>query len=401
MSFTKGMNGLNAAQKNLEVIGNNVSNANTIGFKAGQLYFAEVFANSQSSTTSLTDSSGAATAAVRPQFVQGALNVTNNVFDCALNGDGMFVLSDNGSKTYTRAGQFSLNKDGYLVNPSGARVQGFLPGSGGALGTDNPVDLKLNLTEADPAATTKATLAANLDSRKAALDPAGFRLNDASTYHNATSLQVYDEQGAEHNLSMYFAKAADGGWNLFAGVDGRQVGTGPVTKLAFDTAGNLASASPITLEVPFDGANPSISLDLGSITATGRSFGVSSVSQDGMPSGELSGYSVGSDGAITGRYSNGVTKTLGRLALARFNNMQGLRPIGTNGFAETAESGPAVIGEPSVGMFGTVQSGSLEGSNVDLTEELVKMIEAQRVYQANAQAIKAEDTILQTMINAR
>jgi flagellar hook protein FlgE len=407
MSFTKGLNGLTAAAKNLEIIGNNVANANTIGYKAGQAYFAEVFANSQGASLDKSGSaSGAATTRVIPQFTQGSFSVTNNPLDLAINGEGLFQLKDEGSTIYSRAGQFTVDKAGYITNPSGARLQGYLGKSAGASGMATTVDLKIDATDTPPSATTKAAVNVNLDSRTATLDPAGFRATDPATYHSATSMPVYDDIGTQHTLSFYFVKTADAKYSVFASSDGAQIGSGPVGTLGFKANGTVdpaTSTQPFALTVPVTkGANAmAINADFGSTTSVARAFSVSSVAPDGNASGQLSGYNVGGDGTITGRYSNGETRTLGQVALALFNNTQGLRPLGSNGFSETAESGAARLGTAGSGMFGTLQSGSLEQSNVDLTQELVRMVEAQRVYQANAQAIKAEDTILQSATNLR
>ncbi len=405
MSFTSGLNGLNAAAQSLEVIGNNISNSSTIGYKGGQIYFSDVLMNAQSTVGAVSAGSGVATTGVLPQFTQGNITVTNNTFDVAVNGGGLFVVNDGGNTLYTRAGQFSLDSNGFLVNAAGQRVQGFLPGSAGTLGLDNPVDLQLSRADVPPTATTTATLALNLDTTEAALNPASFRLNDATTYGNATSFQVYDNRGTAHNLSLYFAKDSAGAWNTFAALDGSQVGSGPVASLKFGANGQLdaaATGNPVTLSLPVSGGATSplaVSLDLSGATATGSAFSVSKATQDGLPSGQLTTYAIATDGTITGTYSNGATRSLGRLALASFNNLQGLRAVGTNCYAATAASGAALVGAPGTGTYGSVQSGALESSNVDLTAELVRMLEAQRVYQANAQAIKAEDTVLQTVTN--
>jgi flagellar hook protein FlgE len=405
MSFTKALNGLNAAAKNLEVIGNNVANANTVGFKAGQMYFSEVMANSQSAGGSDVGAAGAATIKVMPQFSQGNFNVTNNPLDLGVNGQGMFVLKDQDSTIYSRAGQFTLDSEGYVINPAGARVQGFLPNDTGVATAGNMVDLKVDTTEVPPVASTSASVTLNLDSRKTALTSAGFRLNDSASYHNATSLTAYDDLGVAHTLSTYYVKTGDNQWDVFAAADGKQVGTGPAGTLKFLANGELDTAAttlPLTLDLEVAGGAKSplsMTLDLGKATQTGRSFSVSDVTADGSAAGQISSYSVGADGVITGRFSNGTSKPLGQVALALFNNLQGLRALGTNGFASTAESGEPKIGVANSGMFGSMQSGQLEQSNVDLTNELVRMIEAQRVYQANAQAIKAQDEILRTASN--
>ena len=402
MGFTKGMNALNAASKNLEVISNNIANANTVGFKAGQMYFSEVFASSQSSAGGDVGGSGAATINVLPQFSQGNLQSTNNPLDLAINGQGMFELKDKDSVIFSRAGQFQIDQQGFVVNPAGAKLQGFLANADGTVATSTAVDLQIDTTPMAAEATAKSGVVLNLDARKSTLDPAAFRMTDPSTYQNTTSMPVYDDLGVQHAMSLYFVKKDATNWDVFASADGAQVGTGPVGTVAFQANGQIdttATTQPFSLALPGKNgaAGMNLSLDLTGSTAQTSDFAVSSTTSDGRAAGQLNSYAVDAGGVLKGRYSNGITKTLGQVAIASFNNPQGLRPLGSNGFAATAESGVPNMGSPNSGMAGSIQSGSLEQSNVDLTNELVRMIEAQRVYQANAQAIKAQDTVMQTV----
>lgn len=401
MSFTNGLNALNSASKRLEVIGNNVANANTIGFKAGQIYFSEVFASSQSSAGANAAGSGASTAIVLPQFVQGNLQTTNNALDLAINGQGMFQLRDGDSTIYSRAGQFQVDQEGFIVNPAGARLQGYLAKTDGAVAASTPVDLKIGNTALAATPTTAAKIELNLDSRKGTADPAAFRITDPTSYQNTTAMPIFDSQGSQHALSMFFVKESAQRWQVFASADGTQVGTGPVGTLAFQANGEIDTAATtqpfaLSLTLANNAAPVEVTLDMTGTTSLASEFSVASTSSDGRASGRLTGYSVDASGNIKGRYSNGTTETLGQVALAVFNDPQSLRPLGSNGFAATAASGLPTMVQPNVGMAGAIQSGALEQSNVDLTNELVRMIEAQRVYQANAQAIKAVDTILQT-----
>jgi flagellar hook protein FlgE len=245
----------------------------------------------------------------------------------------------------------------------------------------------------------------NLDSRKTLADPAAFRMGDSSTYQHATSMPVFDSLGKKHVLGLYFVKSAESTWNVFASSDGVSVGTGPIGQMAFQSNGQIdtaASPQPFTISVPVAGANNvSMTLDFSESTSLGRDFSINGTSNDGKSAGQLTSYSVDSDGFIVGRYTNGTNKKLGQVALALFNNPQGLSALGARGFSATVESGnPELVG-PDNSLAGAIQSGALEKSNVDLTSELVRMIEAQRVYQANAQAIKTQNELMQSAENIR
>lgn len=405
MSFTKSLNALNAAARNLDVIGNNVANANTVGFKAGQLYFSEVLANSQQAGNASLTGAGAAELKVLPQFAQGNIETTSNQLDLAINGQGLFTVKEGGETYYTRAGQFKLDDQGYVATPSGARLQGFAVAEDGSVATASPIDLRIEVNGVPPEATTEATMKLNFDSRKTIADPAAFRMNDSSTYQHATSMPVYDSLGKEHAMGLYFVKSAASTWDVFASADGVQVGTGPVGQIAFKADGQVdtaASPQPFTLNLPVSGAdNINMKLDFTNSTSLSRDFSINGTTNNGKPAGQLTSYSVDADGFIVGRYTNGTNKKLGQVALALFNNPQGLQPLGARGFSATAESGnPELVGADNA-LAGAIQSGALEKSNVDLTNELVRMIEAQRIYQANAQAIKAQNELMQSAENLR
>jgi flagellar hook protein FlgE len=400
MNFTKGMNALNAASKNLEVIGNNIANASTVGFKAGQLYFSEVLANSQSSAGVAVGGSGGGAHNVLPQFSQGNMESTNNPLDLALNGNGMFQLRDKGSLIYSRAGQFQLDQDGFVTNSAGARVQGFAANVDGTIATSTVVDLNFSSDPLPATATAAAAIEVNLDGRKAIKDPSGFSISDSSSYQNTTSIPVFDAAGNQHSMALYFVKTATSQWDVFASADGKQAGSQAIGTLAFQANGEIDSAAtrlPFTVPLTLSsGQTMNVSLDMSGTTAVNSDFVVSSSTVDGCAAGQLTSYNVDASGLIRGRYSNGLTRNLAQVAVATFNNPQALRPLGSNGFAATAEAGIPVVSTPNTGMTGTIQSGSLEQSNVDLTAELVRLIEAQRIYQANAQALKAVDSVMQS-----
>jgi flagellar hook protein FlgE len=406
MSFQQGLSGLNAAAKNLDVIGNNMANANTVGFKGAQALFSDVVASAIAGGGSQIGI-GTSLSGVLPNVAQGNINVSGNPLDIAINGQGLFRLSSSGTVTYTRNGQFGLDKDGYIVNSFGARLTGYPATASGAIVASSPADLQISSADLAPAATANAGIVLNLDSRNGTLPAAGFNLNDTTTYHSATSLSVYDSLGNPHTLTTYFVKTAANTWSVFAANDGVQAGAGAIGTLAFTTSGAIDTAAttlPFALVAPVTtgAVTPlALNLDFTGSTQFGSLFGVNELTQDGYQSGKLTGYAVSSDGIIVGRYSNGQTRAQGQIVLANFTNPQGLQPLGNNAWAETASSGQPLVGAPTSGNLGVLQSGALEEANVDITAELVKMITAQRIYQANAQTIKTQDAVLQTIVNLR
>jgi flagellar hook protein FlgE len=404
MSFQQGLSGLNASAKNLDVIGNNISNSSTIGFKGSAAQFADVFANTAAGGGGTSVGIGTAVSSVMQTFSQGNIEVTSNPLDVAINGQGFYRMSTNGSITYTRNGQFQLDKNGFIVNAAGQNLTGYPAStSGTGVTTASPTSIQVSSADLAPTTTTAATVGANFDSRNTALTAAGFNIGNPATYHGATSMSVYDSLGNPHTLSMYFVKTAPNNWSVFAANDGTQVGAGPVGTMSFTSSGAVASAPAIALSLPVTtgASNIAMTLDLSQSTQFGSVFGVNSMTQDGYTSGKLTGFSVAGDGLITGRYSNGQSRAQGQIVLSNFTNPQGLQPLGSNQWAETSASGGPLTGVPSSGNLGALQSGALESASVDLTAELVNMITAQRVYQANAQTIKTQDSVLQTLVNLR
>ena len=407
MGFQQGLSGLAGAARNLEVIGNNVANANTVGFKESRAQFADMYANTLAGSTAATIGMGTRLASVAQLFTQGNITTTNNPLDVAINGEGFYRLNNNGAITYTRNGQFALDSNGYITGAGGARVTGYAADSTGAIIAGAPADLKIPKTDLTPKMTSKATMGVNLDSRGAILSAPGFSLANAATYNSATSISTYDSLGNSHTLSTYFVKTAANTYSVFAANDGVQVGAAAVGTLTFKPDGSIdpaATTLPFSLSVPIanGAATPmTVSLDFTGSTQFGTAFSVNDSTQDGFTAGKLSGFGIGADGVISGRYTNGQTLALGQLALASFANSQGLAPQGANQWAESAASGAPLVGTPGSGSLGALQSGAVEDANVDLTAELVNMIAAQRSYQANAQTIKTEDSLLQTVVNLR
>lgn len=403
MSFQQGLSGLNAASKNLEVLGNNVANASTVGFKQSQTQFADVYANSLTGSGASQIGIGVKIAKVQQQFTQGNISVTNNPLDIAINGAGFFRMSENGTITYTRNGQFQMDKDGYLVNSEGKRLTGYAADSAGNLLTGSMVELHINTSDLQPKITSNVMGIVNLDSRKEAMPSAGFDPDDPTTYHDSRSLSVFDSLGNAHTLQTFFVKTAPGVWDVFTTVDGVTPATA-LTTLTFDGTGMSPAGGVATLNVPLTNGAISplnITIDFSGSTQFGSNFSLNSFSQDGYTSGRLSGFNVGADGIIVGRYTNGQSANLGQIIMANFVNPNGLHSLGGNSWAETSASGVPLIGPPNTSGLGVLQSSAVEDSNVDLTAELVNMITAQRVYQANAQTIKTQDQVLQTLVNLR
>ncbi|MDR5172576.1 flagellar hook protein FlgE [Methylobacillus flagellatus] len=417
MAFQQGLSGLNAASKNIEVIGNNVANASTVGFKQSRTEFADVYANSLGGGNASKIGIGTKIAAITQQFTQGNISNSQNPLDVAINGNGFFRMSDNGTITYSRNGQFQLDKDGYIQNASGQRLTGYALVNG-QIQTGALTELRIDASDLAPRTTTSITGPLNLDSRAEVLDPDLFDINDPSTYSHSTPIEVFDSLGNSHAVQLYYLKTdvdttaspATSTWTIMASADGVQtpVGTPPVAvgTMVFTGSGinpTITPATPnISIPVGTGGLTPmSVTLNLAGSTQFANSFSESDLGQDGYSAGRLSSFSIGSDGSILGRYSNGQSTVLGQVALANFRNLNGLQPLGDNQWAETSESGPPIVGIANSGGLGVLQSYRLEDSNVDLTAELVNMITAQRVYQANAQTIKTEDQIMQTLVNLR
>ncbi len=407
MSFRTAISGINAATADLNVTSNNVANVNTTGFKSGRAEFGDVYAASIYGVSRNTAGSGVRVTGLTQQHTQGSIEFTDRSLDMAVSGQGFFTLSSNGATVYSRAGNFSLNRDGYVVNPSGARLQVFPPvgDTPGAFETGRLQDLQLLTTDSPPTATTSVTVGSNLPANTAQPTVPVFDPADANSFNHSTSLTVYDSLGVAHVQTMYFVKTANPNeWNLHNYVDGTAVG-GPVA-LTYSDAGALTNPAPGLVNLPAytpptGAAAINIELDLTNSTQFGERFAINDLRQDGFTTGRLVGIEVSQEGIVYSRYTNGVANPLGQVAMTTFPNPQGLQSLGDNAFAETFDSGIARRGQPGSSDFGVVQSGALEASNVDLTEQLVNMIVAQRNFQANSQMIQTADQVTQTIINIR
>ena len=476
MSFNTGLSGLRAAQMDLSVTGNNIANASTKGFKQSRAEFGDVYSASILGTGRNSVGSGVLVERVSQQHTQGNIDYTDRALDMAIEGNGYFVLSNNGQKEYTRAGYFDLDKEGYVTNNTGKRLQGYsadLQGNiGGVMG-----DIQLTQTNVEPNATSRIDVELNLDSRKES--PTGgigaFDPRDRTTYTDANQTPIYDSLGIEHVITQYFIKVpasdpSDGNtWAVINSFNGKFYGSGgteltiggdaltadnwdltatldaPVgvtlgayltdpagmaqATLVFNTKGSLVGSNPgldntntgataVDLSPDFDitipagllqgawvGANEAagnaINYSLRGTTQYGASYSAQSQFQDGYTTGRLAGIEVSPDGTIFGRYTNGQNRPVAQVPLVTFRNPEGLKPNGSTAWLETSESGIPTTNKAGTGITGTIAGGALEESNVDLAEELVKMIIGQRNYQANAKTIQTQDTITQTIINLR
>jgi len=413
MAFEQGLSGLSASSQDLDVIGNNVANVNTIGFKQSDAHFADIFANAGELVGGDQAGLGTRVSAITQSFSQGSLTATSNPLDLAINGSGFFRLSANGAVEYSRNGQFQLDKKGYIVNDSGDRLTGYPAAADGTiLPTATPSDLQVSQANVAPNPTSKVGVNVGLNSSAAAITST-FDPTDSTTYNFATSTSVYDSLGNAHTLGVYFvpngATGANGEnqWSVYATNDSTAIGNGPVGTVTFNSDGAIDTANttlPFNISATIGGGATTpltFTMDLTGSTQYGTASAINQLTQDGYTSGRLSSYSVSDDGTLIGRYSNGQTKPLAQVALANFTSPEGLSALGNNTWAESSKSGPPLIGSPGSGSLGALQSGTVEESNVDLTAQLVDMITAQRNYQANAQTIKTEDALMQTLVSLR
>ena len=406
MSFQQGLSGLNAASNNLATIGNNVANASTIGFKSARAEFADVFSQSLSGGAGSKVGIGVTMAAARQQFSQGNIITTANPLDLAINGSGFFRLSSNGATTYSRNGQFSLDNNGYIVNNSGAHLTGYQADAAGLISASTPSDLRLSLGNLAPQPTSAASMSLNLDSR-ADIKSAPFNVTDPASYNSSTGMTVFDSQGNAQTLTVYFRKTAANTWSVYGAANGAALnGNAPIGTLPFGADGKMAANVVMSPSITLtNGADSPLTFPItfprDTMTQFGVNFAASELTQNGYTTGRIAGFSIGESGVILGRYTNGQTRAQGQVVLADFVNPQSLASLGNNQWAETMESGVSLVASPGSGSLGTLQSSALEEANVDLTEELVNMITAQRIYQANAQTIRTQDQVLQTLVNLR
>ncbi|SDG02323.1 MULTISPECIES: flagellar hook protein FlgE [unclassified Duganella] len=515
--FQQGLSGLNAASKSLDVIGNNIANASTVGFKSSQAQFADLYANSLNGVSGNNPGIGVTVSKLAQQFTQGNLESSSNPLDVAINGGGFFRLVVNGAVQYSRNGQFHEDNTHTLVNAQGAVLTGYLANTAGVIQLGAPVPLTLDKSDLKPVETTEANFQLNLSSAEKVPETVPFDANDPTSYNKQTVLNVYDSLGTSHVMTTYYVKTDANQWDVYAAADNKEIvsagvaasvnsdetvvaarleynnavkavppvpetiaaaagayaaaardaminaagaagatedqiagitaaydaidpgATGSITGKTPDQINGLLAASitvpavkvgtlvftktgaldpqamalmeppqtlpfqiqlpifpdtgaqePMTIATTFDKTTQygSVTNDLGSV-------------QNGYSAGSWQRYSIDENGVILGQYSNGKSRAMGQIAMANFASVDGLTPLGNNAWSESAASGPPTVGVPNAGSMGQLRSSMVETSNTDLTAELVNMITAQRVYQANAQTIKTEDSILQTLVNLR
>lgn len=451
MSFNIALSGVAAAQKDLDVTANNIANVNTVGFKESRAEFGDVYAASLLAGSRTKVGDGVLTQEVAQQFHQGSLQFTNSALDLAITGTGYFALASDPSSndyTYTRAGQFKLNDDNFIVNSSGDHLMGFPVNDDGtssstALSTTEPT--RIPDSSGSPKQTEIVDIKMNLPAGAEDNPIADFDPDDPETYNNATSITVYDSLGESHVMTYYFVKEglqADGNtdWAVFASVDDVMVDIegGPATsgggtlgaRLSFNSSGNFADQVPlniqtlplgtantlglapqnaitngadgnqrITIDFNFDGDPLSQSLNEPTQFASG--FEVTALEQDGLAVGRLTGIEIDADGLIRASFSNGTSEPISRVALVRFANDQGLTQVSNTKWKESIASGEGLAGEATTGTYGEINSSALEQANVNLTTELIDMIIAQRNFQANSRALEVNNSLNQTILNIR
>jgi flagellar hook protein FlgE len=418
MPFRIALSGLNAASTDLRVTGNNIANAATNGFKESRTEFGDVYANAIQDTSSNAAGQGVRVARVAQQFSQGTIDFTSNNLDLAISGQGFFVLGQpDGTQAYTRAGAYSVDRDGYVVNNANARLQTYQASTGvGGVTTFNTgvlQDLQLPTTPSAPSATDTVNVALNLNSTD---EPptVPFAPGDAASYNRTTTTVIYDSLGNSHAATLYYVKTAANNWDQHVYVNGQNVPpagqpAGTPFQLTFDQSGTLTQVNGVAGSMAQSAAfNPGggaadiqLDLDLNGTTQFGAAFAINNLTQNGFSSGRLAGVDIDTEGVVFARYTNGQSSALGKVAMAKFNNQQGLRQVGETNWVESFASGTPQFGEAGTSSFGQIQSGALEASNVDIAAQLVNLITAQRNFQGNTQVISTADTITQTIINIR
>jgi len=438
MSFNTALSGLNAAQSDLSVTSNDIANVNTSGFKESRAEFGDIFATSSLGSSSTAIGSGVLLNKVAQQFNQGNLDFTSNSLDLAISGDGFFAMSPNLTSQemiFTRAGALGVDDEGFVVNSSGQFLRVFPvndDGSVSATSLSSTSPLKLPATSGSPTSTSEIEIGVNLPSKAEALDPLIFDPQNPITYSASTSVSVIDSLGESHVCTFYYVKdgtlndpadpnsglANPNSWAQYVNVDGvpvnvtgGEVGAGAQTfgRITYDDSGAFLNNSPqpmVTEALVLSSgasATQTLTLDYSSNEPTqfASAFSVSVLDQDGFSTGQLAGLDISDEGVIRANYTNGTSDALGKIALGRFSNPQGLRQEGNTSWTETIDSGSAIAGEAGTSSFGLIRSGALEASNVDLTAELVNLITAQRNFQANAKSIETSNTVTQAILQIR
>lgn len=411
MGYQQGLSGLSASSNDLDVIGNNIANTNTVGFKQSTAQFADLYANTIATSVNNQIGIGTQLAGVQQDFKQGSFKTTGQALNVAINGTGFYQMSNNGTLTYSRNGVFQMDKNGYITNAQGLQLMGYAANANGIINSAQTVPIQVPTTNIAPIATQNITAQLNLNSQDAIPSVTPFSSTNSQTFNYSTSIQTYDSLGGSQQVNMYFVKTAANAWDVYSGAAAGAIGK--VGSVGFNTAGALTTTTPTapatspgsgqftyTILNSDGSASPQpLTLNLTGTTQYGGSDGVNNLKQDGYASGQLANFSIGADGTISGTYSNGRTQSLGQIVLANFNNPNGLQDLGGNEYSQTSASGVPQISAPGSTNHGTLTGGAVENSNVDLTSQLVDLITAQRNYQASAQTIKTQQSVDQTLIN--
>ena len=402
MSFSIGLSGLRAVTEELDVISQNIANVNTAGYKSSRAEFAALYGGDKPSGVEVNN--------VSQNFERdGNVVSSGRTLDLAISGSGFFQLKDNGQNVYTRAGLFQKNSDNYIVNAAGLKLQGYAVDNQNKLLPGAITDLQVSSASIPAKASTKVDYVGNLKA-DASIIAVAFNPADATTYNYSQSGSIYDSLGVEHTLTQYFTKTGTNTWDAHYYVDGAAAHT---ETLAFGSNGTLPGPvnpapppanlphPPVVLNLTPAGADPmTVSINISDMSQYASDFSVTRNQSDGYTAGDMTGVQIESDGSLMAVYSNGQTLLQGQVVMANFANPTGLRQGDNTTWYQTFSSGQATIGAPGSGNLGTLSSGSYEGSNVDLSTELVNLMTSQRNYQANAKTISTTDKMTQVLFNS-
>ncbi|EMD1178573.1 flagellar hook-basal body complex protein [Vibrio harveyi] len=396
MSINIGLSGLRSTSEQINAISHNISNVGTIGFKSSRTEFSDVYAPQFGGG----EVGGVEVSNVRQSFLGGAMVSSGRNSDLAINGEGFFMVKNNGQSMFTRNGVFQVDTEGYIISADGYRLQGY-GASNGTVQNGTIRDLKISTSDMPAKMTSKVSLGLNLDANSTVIDPTKkpFDKDDPSTYTSLSTTAVYDSLGGEHEVSQYFVKTDDNKWKAHYVIDGNTTVTKSID-LEFDENGKLEKpTSSVDLKFqPINGsAEMNLTMEISDFTQFGSEFTENHNRQDGYAPGKFAGYYFDQDGTAYARYSNGKTQAQGQIALARFPNQEGLQQAGSTRWTQTFDSGTALMGIPGSGQLGALRTGMYEGSNVDLTGEMVSLMSAQSNYQANAKTIQASQEMVQVL----
>lgn len=437
MGFNAALSGIQASSKHLDVIGNNIANSATVGFKGSRAEFSDIYTYGNYNSGTVNVGGGVRLSRVHQTFSTGQISPTTNTLDLAIQGSGFFVLDSQGAKVYSRAGQFTLDNQNYIVNSANQRLTGLLADKSGNITSVNG-DLQIQTANISPHATSSVTTGVNLYSKSTppTVDWAGGASPATNSFNNVNSSTIYDSLGNSHVLSIYFIaadpNAAAGApnaatppgtqnqWYIAVQIDNQDVpalnpppatNTNNLFTANFNTDGSFSgikdtNGNPVASNlIPIssnlnNGSSPlSFNIDLTNSTQFGSPYAIQSINNDGYTTGSLAGLDIGKTGLIIGSYTNGQTLVMGQIQLANFADPESLQNLGNTAWAETVGSGQPLLNVGGSGGLGLILSANLEESNVDITSELVNLISAQRDFQANAQTIRTNDAVMQTIIN--